>query len=186
MSESTNSTPDTSSEPTTEKIADLSLNLDEVLDMDLALGSLAGLRNSAAYDATEKSQRRYDARNHRLHEARMKNIGLPGGEPEAEEMSQQVLIRSPITHNHYPVAPPTPEPVTPEPVKPVTPEPVKPEPVKQPAPDRSWLPWAVVALSMIPASIFAWQLPKIFTPADKPPANVNTDTRNTIRPDDQP
>ncbi|HUS40403.1 MAG TPA: hypothetical protein VMX74_13200 [Pirellulales bacterium] len=170
MSESTNSTPDTSSEPTTEKIADLSLNLDEVLDMDLALGSLAGLRNSAAYDATEKSQRRYDARNHRLHEARMKNIGLPGGdggEPEAEEMSQQVLIRSPITHNHYP------------------PTPVTPEPVKQPAPDRSWLPWAVVALSMIPASIFAWQLPKIFTPADKPPV-VNTDTRNTIRPDDQP
>ena len=192
MSGSQNSTPNTRNAPPTnqteqaEQAADLSQDHDEALDLQLALGAIGGLRSSAACDATERSQRRYDERNHRFHEESMKRIGLPeGDEPEAEEMSQQVLIRSPITHNHYPVAPPTPEPVTPEPVKPVTPEPVKPEPVKQPAPDRSWLPWTVVALSMIPASIFAWQLPKIFTPTDKPPV-VNTDTRNTIRPDDQP
>jgi hypothetical protein len=31
----------------------------------------------------------------------MKDLGMEGEEPEADDMSQQVLIRSPVIHNHY-------------------------------------------------------------------------------------
>jgi len=102
MSESLNSEPGTT---TTEAAADLSQNLDEATDLQLGLGALGGLRHSAACDAAERSQRRYDERNHRLHEARMKAFGMEGKDsdesPEAEDMAQQVLIRSPVTHNHH-------------------------------------------------------------------------------------
>lgn len=97
-SESTSSTSEPPEEP-----ADLSLDQDEVLDLGLALLSLGGIRHSAACDAAEQSTRRFDNRNHRLHEARMKELGMEGEEKESEtgDMSHQVLIRSPITHNHH-------------------------------------------------------------------------------------
>jgi len=87
---------------TPELPADLSQNLDEAADLQLGLGALGGLRHSAACEMAEKSQRRYDERNHRLHELRMRRLGLEGEETcEDEDMHQQVLIRSPIVHNHY-------------------------------------------------------------------------------------
>ena len=103
MSVSLNSPSDSTNKEAMEEVADLTLNHDEALDLTLALGALGGLRHSAACDATERSQRRYDDRNHRMHETRMKTMGMEGEEkePEADDMSQQVLIRSPIIHNHY-------------------------------------------------------------------------------------
>jgi hypothetical protein len=106
-------------EEAAEQVADLTLNQDEVLDVELALGALGGIRHSAACDAAERSSRRFDERNHRLHESRMKALGMEGEEvPEDTDMSHQVLIRSPITHNHYsptptPIQTPTPPAATP-------------------------------------------------------------------------
>ena len=173
MSESTNSTPHCNSSPTIEIPADMSLNHDEVLDMELALGSLGGLRHSAACDQSERSKQRYDDLNHRLYKSRMKRLGLTGDEEsegeESEEgdgMSHQVLIRSPVTHNHG-----------------------LPPGQAKPQPDRSWLPWALLALA-IPATVFAWQLPKLLTPPPVPPpadtGSIDTDTKNTLRPDNEP
>lgn len=87
-----------------EEVAELTQNHDEALDVMLALGTLGGLRHSAACDAAEQSNKRFDDRNHRLHESRMKDLGMEGEEKEAEDMSHQVLIRSPTIHNHYPSA----------------------------------------------------------------------------------
>ena len=104
MPESPNSTNgSTNSNGQTELPADLSLDQDEVLDVELALLALGGIRHSAACDAAEKSTRRFDERNHRLHESRMKDLGMEGEEKESEtdDMAHQVLIRSPIIHNHY-------------------------------------------------------------------------------------
>lgn len=86
--------------------ADLTQNHDEALDLSLGMAALGGLRHSAACEASQKSISRYDDVNHRLYESRMSSMfGLPDktetGESEAEDMSQQVLIRSPIIHNHY-------------------------------------------------------------------------------------
>lgn len=115
MSESLNSTNNSTSTEALEEIADLTLNHDEVLDLELALGALGGLRHSAACDAAERSTRRFDERNHRLHEARMKAMGMDGEkkELEADDMSQQVLIRSPIIHNHYSERPSANQPAAP-------------------------------------------------------------------------
>lgn len=90
-------------EKATEELESLTQNHDEVLDLTLALGALGGLRHSAACDAAERSQKRFDERNHRLHESRMKSLGAEGEEqkPEAEDMSHQVLIRSPTSHHYY-------------------------------------------------------------------------------------
>jgi hypothetical protein len=116
MSESPNSNP-TTTKATTEAAADLSQNHDEILDLELGLGALGGLRHSSACDAAERSQRLYDERNHRLHESRMDSLGMKGdksGESlEAEDMSHQVLIRSPITHHHHYEQPESSEPATP-------------------------------------------------------------------------
>jgi len=104
MSASLNSPSDsTTSRKKLEELADLTQNHDEVLDLEMALGALGGLRHTAACDAADRSNRRFDDRNHRLHEARMKALGLEGDEkePETEDMSQQVLIRSPVIHNHH-------------------------------------------------------------------------------------
>lgn len=103
MSESLNSTSDSTRKKWVEEVADLTQNQDEVLDLGMAFGALGGLRHDAACTAAERSTRRFDERQHRLHEARMKALGMEGEEkePEAEDMSQQVLIRSPIIHNHY-------------------------------------------------------------------------------------
>lgn len=103
MSVSLNSKSDSTSQRKVEEVADLSLNQDEVLDLEMALGALGGLRHSRACDAEERSNRRYDERQHRLHESRMKDFGMEGEEkePEADDMSQQVLIRSPVIHNHH-------------------------------------------------------------------------------------
>lgn len=123
-SNSTNSTNDSNNSTSTEalkelaeEVAELDQNHDEVLDLELALGALGGLRHSAACSAAERSIRRFDERNHRLHESRMKDLGMDGEEkePEAEDMSQKVLIRSPIIHNHYsdkPNQPATPTPAS--------------------------------------------------------------------------
>lgn len=125
MSTSLNSTSDSISgrealdQAAAEAVADLTLNHDEALDLTLALGALGGLRHSRACDASERSTRRYDERNHRLHEARMKRLGLECEENPAEseaDMSQQVLIRSPVIHNHYgspATASPSQQPTTP-------------------------------------------------------------------------
>lgn len=165
MSESPNSHP-----KTTEATADLSQNLDEILDLELSLGAIGGLRHSAACAATERSQRRYDERNHRLHESRMESLGMKGGEsPEVEDMAQQVLIRSPITHNHYP-----PEPTPAQPV-----EAKKPEGMSTAA---------KVATSLAAATLFGpggvWMasllgaFDKPATPTPTPPAveSIDTDT----------
>jgi hypothetical protein len=102
VSESTSSTPNSTPSSTQEAAADLSQNLDEAADLQLGLGALGGLRHSRACEDAERSKRRYDARNHRLHESRMKRLGLEGEEsPEDEAMDQQVLIRSPVTHHYH-------------------------------------------------------------------------------------
>lgn len=105
MSDSTNSE---SSQPVIEELADLTQNHDESLDLALAFGAIGGLRHSAACDAAERSTRRFDDRQHRFHETRMKAMGMEGEEqkPEADDMAQQVLIRSPVNHHyHYPSGP---------------------------------------------------------------------------------
>ena len=80
------------------------------MDLALGLGALGGLRHSKACDDSQRSANRYDERQHRLHESRMKRLGMEGEESlEDEDMSQQVLIRSPtITHHHYEQPAPTP------------------------------------------------------------------------------
>ena len=119
MSGSVNSQTATSNEPTeppnpAEQPADLSQNLDEINDVQLALAALGGLRATTANDAAERSHRRYDDRNHRWHEARTKErFGLESseenkqseGEASEGEVGHQVWVRSPV-HNHYPSAPP--------------------------------------------------------------------------------
>ena len=171
MSESPNSTLNSHPKATeaTEATADLSQNLDEVLDLELGFGALGGLRHSASCEATERSQRRYDNRNHRLHESRMNRLGMEDGEsdePEDEDMSQQVLIRSPITHHHHYEQPATP-----------TPEPAA--PAQQPAdPKSNWLGKAAVAAALLAggagAGVGASALLGAF---DKPqPASQGVDT----------
>ena len=147
MSASSNSTSDsTSRTKPPEEPADLSLNQDEVLDLGLALGALGGLRHTTACDAAERSTRRFDDRNHRLHESRMKHLGMEGEEKElkADDVGHQVLIRSPVIHNHYvdrtPTTPPSTTPPTAPPTTPPTTPPPTP-PVTSP-PTNGWLPLA--------------------------------------------
>lgn len=129
---STNGSPSTEAmKELVEEVAELTQNHDEVMDLHLALGALGGLRHSAACEAAERSARRFDDRNHRLHESRIKDLGMEGmegeeKEPEAEDMSQQVLIRSPTIHNHYANQPATDQPQQPN--QPLT---------KQPSPGLS-------------------------------------------------
>lgn len=137
MSVSLNSTNDSTTaeaiKELAEEVADLSQNHDEIVDLELALGALGGLRHSAACSAAERSTARFDERNHRLHESRMKSLGMEGEEQKqetgAEDMSHQVLIRSPTTHNHYSERP-TNQPATPAtiaaPPAPATPPVAKP------------------------------------------------------------
>jgi len=120
---------------TTESPADLSLNLDEAMDLQLGFGALGGLRHSRACDAAERSQRRYDERNHRLHEARAKKFGVEGEESsEDDDMAQQVLIRSPVTHHHHYAEPSQPAQPSPAPVQPTVNNPAADEP--------AWKKWA--------------------------------------------
>lgn len=145
-----------------EAMADLSQNLDEALDLQLGFGAIGGLRHSAACDAAERSQRRYDDRNHRLHEARMKKLGVEGEEPEAEDMAQQVLIRSPVTHNHYhePKSEAPPQHVPPQ-------QQPQPELQQQSAWSKTW-PWLLAAAAgMGGAGTAAALIPK---PEPPPPA----------------
>ena len=127
MSVSLNSTNDSTSaeviKELAEEVADLSQNHDEIVDLEVGLAALGGLRHSAACSASERSSRRYDERNHRFHESRMKALGMEGEEkePEAEDMSQQVLIRSPTIHNHYADKPSTNGPTTTSPQQPLSP-----------------------------------------------------------------
>ena len=77
----------------------------------------------------------------------MSKLGLAGEEPEADDMSQQVLIRSPVTHNHYHDTPPKEQPSQP------------PQP-SQPSPWSKVWPWllagaAGLAGAGIPAAIGA-------------------------------
>lgn len=182
MSGSTPSTP--SSQPATEPPANLSQNLDEALDLELALASLGGLRHSASCEASERSQRRYDERNHRLHEARMGKLGLEGDEPKADDMSQQVLIRSPIIHNHYPA---TGQPVAPQPAATGTP-PSQPVPATQPtpssgaAPNKRILPYVLTALLGTGLGAGAGALPWVLSDRDVPPAAADTDTQYELQP----
>jgi len=183
MSESPNSTLNSHPKATeaTETTADLSQNLDEILDLELGLGAIGGLRHSASCEAAERSQRRYDNRNHRLHESRMEKLGLQGGgesdEPEDEDMSQQVLIRSPVTHHHHYEQPaePTPEPAAPAP-----------EPAAQP---KGMSTTAKVATSLAAAALLGpggVGMAAMLGAFDKPPAPVvapvdtDTDTIPTV------
>lgn len=113
LNSASNSTSTEAMKEAVEEAAELTQNHDEALDVILALGTLGGLRHSSACDAAERSNQRYDARNHRLHESRMKALGMEGEEKEAEDMSQQVLIRSPTIHNHYPATPSDNQPASP-------------------------------------------------------------------------
>lgn len=112
-----------------EELADLSQNQDETLDLQLGLNALGGLNHARACAATERSNRRFDDRNHRMHETRMKALGMEGEEkePGTDDMAQQVLIRSPI-HYHYQSPPPAnqPTPQQPQPVQQPAPQPVQP------------------------------------------------------------
>lgn len=110
--------------PEPELQADLTQNHDEVLDLEMGMAALGGLRHSAACDASQRSNRRYDDLNHRLYESRMSEMfGLPAksDEGEAEDMSQQVMIRSPIIHNHRYDAPKAADAPEPTPTQPATP-----------------------------------------------------------------
>ena len=160
MSESPNSTP-------TEATADLSQNLDEALDLQLGLGALGGMRHSAACDAAEKSQRRYDDRNHRLHEARMKKLGMEGDETaEDEDMSQQVLIRSPVTHHHHHYDKPTEEP-TEEPT-------VQPQEQAQPKQASKLATAALVAASVLGGGGLGAGIPWLLGAYDQPTPTSTT------------
>ena len=177
MSESPNSTLNSHPKATeaTEATADLSQNLDEVLDLELGLGALGGLRHSASCEATERSQRRYDNRNHRLHESRMNRLGMEGDESdeslEDEDMSQRVFIRSPITHHHHYVQPSSPSEPTPEPAA----------PAQQPAePKSNWLGKAAVAAALLAggagAGVGASALLGAFDKPQPAAPSVDTDT----------
>lgn len=125
------------SQTSSEEPADLTQNQDEVMDLALGLGALGGLRHSRACDATQRSHERYDDRQHRLQESRMKRLGMEGDEksPEDEDMSQQVLIRSPTIHHHYYAQEEQPAPPV-----------AQPQPVQQPeSTAKTWLKRAAIA-----------------------------------------
>lgn len=173
MSVSLNSTNDSTSaeaiKDLAEEIADLTQNHDEIVDLEVGLAALGGLRHSAACNASERSSRRYDERNHRFHESRMKALGMEGEEkePEADDMSQKVLIRSPIIHNHYPSAN---QPATPTPRS-------EPDPPPPPKPGLSNLATAAIATGLIASGLGAGagatylmtrpDPPAVVAPADK-------------------
>jgi len=178
MAASTNSGPNSTPIPVTEPPADLSQNQDEALDLALAMGSLGGLRHAAACEAAERSHRRFDDRNHRLHEARMRRLGLEGEEREEEEMSQQVLIRSPIVHNHY---------QSPPPAQPVPSSP-PPTPATQATPqgdsrtNTSWLPYVLTALIGGGLGAGAGSLPWLLSDKPAAVAGEDADTKYVLEP----
>lgn len=181
MNASLNSPPRSTSTTTRpEELADLSQNNDEALDLSLGLAALAGLRHGQACEDRQRSINRYEDRNHRLHEARMTRLGLTGeeitGDKGEDEMSQQVLIRSPIVHNHYEQSK-TP---TPEPNQPVV---VQPQPTP---PNSGLLNSAIIGFSLLAGLGSAGYLISnvLGTPTTKPPVVVpdGYDLKSSIKP----
>ena len=160
-----------------EEVPDLTQNHDEALDLSLGFAALGGLRHSAACNAAEKSDQRFDERNHRLHESRMKRLGLEGSEEPPEEddgMTQQVLIRSPIIHNHYDGKKAADDSGS------TAPQPRPADPARNP-----WLWPAVVGSSILFGTLGAGYLmsrkPLMPTPTPIRP-DVDYDLRSTIKP----
>jgi hypothetical protein len=112
-----------------------------------------------------------------LHEARLKKLGLEDNESESEEaddMSQQVLIRSPIVHNHYHQQPDT-----------SAAEP----PVTQPEPNNPNLSgsllsrlWPLVAMALIGSGLGAGAISFFGGYGGEPPTAVDTDTQYELAP----